>query len=174
MGSSPTRGSSFFLGKVTALGVLCCFALFVCLTLLASFFLPSHLSFKNMYMYMYHIGLLYNILVSYLLHVHMYIGVLLINKRETIVKWFFDSFATPPPPPHVQCSSVIFFDNSLLYYLFALHYVHVQYRSDARYNECTRESCLPLCMYMTTVIKYNVTQEGVQLQTVLLYFGHLI
>ena len=46
---SPTRGSSFFLGKVTALGVLCCFALFVCLTLLASFFLPSHLSFKNMY-----------------------------------------------------------------------------------------------------------------------------
>ena len=26
-------------------GVLCCFALFVCLTLLASFFLPSHLSY---------------------------------------------------------------------------------------------------------------------------------
>ena len=34
---------------MTALGVLCCFALFVCLTLLASFFLPSHLSFKNMH-----------------------------------------------------------------------------------------------------------------------------
>ena len=34
-------------GKVTALGVLCCLALFVCLTLLASFFLPSHLSFKT-------------------------------------------------------------------------------------------------------------------------------
>ena len=49
MGSSPTRGSSFFLGKVITLGVLCRFALFVCLTLLASFFLPSHLSFKNMY-----------------------------------------------------------------------------------------------------------------------------
>ena len=32
------------------LGVLCCFALFVCLTLLASFFLPSHLSFKNIVM----------------------------------------------------------------------------------------------------------------------------
>ena len=30
-----------------------CFALFVCLTLLASFFLPSHLSFKNMYMYIH-------------------------------------------------------------------------------------------------------------------------
>ena len=27
--------------------------MFVCLTLLASFFLPSHLSFKNMYMEMY-------------------------------------------------------------------------------------------------------------------------
>ena len=66
VGSSPTRGSSFFLGKVTALGVLCCFALFVCLTLLASFFLPSHLSLKHvqctyksqhtctmLYMYMY-------------------------------------------------------------------------------------------------------------------------
>ena len=53
MGSSPTRGSSIFLGKVTALGVLCCFALFVCLTLLASFFLPSHLSFKNMYIHFY-------------------------------------------------------------------------------------------------------------------------
>ena len=35
--------------SVHVLGVLCCFALFVCLTLLASFFLPSHLSFKNMY-----------------------------------------------------------------------------------------------------------------------------
>ena len=34
---------------MTALGVLCCFALFICLTLLASFFLPSHLSFNNMY-----------------------------------------------------------------------------------------------------------------------------
>ena len=27
VGSSPTRGSSFFLGKVTVLGVPCCFAL---------------------------------------------------------------------------------------------------------------------------------------------------
>ena len=45
----PPEAAHFFLGKVTALGVLCYFALFVCLTLLASFFLPSHLSFKNMY-----------------------------------------------------------------------------------------------------------------------------
>ena len=35
----------FDLDLVYALGVLCCFALFVCLTLLASFFLPSRLSF---------------------------------------------------------------------------------------------------------------------------------
>ena len=34
-------------------GVLCCFALFVCLILLASFFLPSHLSF------------MYNIMIVY-------------------------------------------------------------------------------------------------------------
>ena len=52
MGSSPTRGSSFFLGKVTALGVLCCFALFICLTLLASFF-PSHLSFKHVHVHVH-------------------------------------------------------------------------------------------------------------------------
>ena len=45
---------TFFLGKVTA--VLCYFALFVCLTLLASFFLPSHLSFKNMYICIYKEG----------------------------------------------------------------------------------------------------------------------
>ena len=44
--SSPTRGSSFFL---TALGVLCFFALFVCLTLLASFFLPSHISLTHVH-----------------------------------------------------------------------------------------------------------------------------
>ena len=42
----PPEAAHFFLGKVTALGVLCCFALFVCLTLLASFFLPCHLSFS--------------------------------------------------------------------------------------------------------------------------------
>ena len=47
VGSSPTRGSSFLLGKVTALGVLCCFALFICLFDLACFFLLSHLSLKH-------------------------------------------------------------------------------------------------------------------------------
>ena len=51
VGLSPTRGSSFFRGKVTALCVLRCFALFVCLTLLASFFLPSLHSLKHVYNY---------------------------------------------------------------------------------------------------------------------------
>ena len=46
---ASTHVHVFFLGKVTALGVLCWFDFFVCLTLLASFFFPSHLSFKNMY-----------------------------------------------------------------------------------------------------------------------------
>ena len=54
--------SSFFLGKVTALGVLCCFALFVCLILLASFFLPSHLSFKNMYI----LGLVFGVIGGFI------------------------------------------------------------------------------------------------------------
>ena len=50
MGSGPIRGTSFFLGKVNAFGVLCCFVLFVCLTLLASFFLSSFSSLiNNMY-----------------------------------------------------------------------------------------------------------------------------
>ena len=44
-----TRGSLFFLGKVTALGVLCCFALFVCLTLLASFFLPHSYGIQSIH-----------------------------------------------------------------------------------------------------------------------------
>ena len=54
-----SRGSFF-----TALGVLCCFALFVCLTLLASFFLPSHLSFKNMYMYI--LGLVFGVIGGFI------------------------------------------------------------------------------------------------------------
>ena len=47
---------------VTALGVLCCFALFVCLILLASFFLPSHLSFKNMYI----LGLVFGVIGGFI------------------------------------------------------------------------------------------------------------
>ena len=37
----PTRGSSFPLGKVTALGVLCCFALFVLACLFFSFLIKT-------------------------------------------------------------------------------------------------------------------------------------
>ena len=44
-----TARNKDFRKHIVHVGVLCCFALFVCLTLLASFFLPSHLSFKNMY-----------------------------------------------------------------------------------------------------------------------------
>ena len=47
---------------MSALGVLCCFALFVCLILLASFFLPSHLSFKNMYI----LGLVFGVIGGFI------------------------------------------------------------------------------------------------------------
>ena len=50
-GLSPTL--SFFFGKVTALGILCYFALIlVCLSLLASFFHPSS-SLINMYIHVH-------------------------------------------------------------------------------------------------------------------------
>ena len=44
----PRVGCTVHVQVNIALGVLCCFALFVCLTLLAAFF---HLSFKNMHIY---------------------------------------------------------------------------------------------------------------------------
>ena len=70
-----------FLGKVTALGVLCCFALFVCLTLLASFFLPSHLSFKSMYIYIYiHVYVLH-------VHVHVCVSVRVLGQAPPVCKW---------------------------------------------------------------------------------------
>ena len=49
VGPSPTRGSSFFLGKVTTLGVLCCFASFVCLTLLLSLYILLIMYIQYMY-----------------------------------------------------------------------------------------------------------------------------
>ena len=48
----PPEAAHFFLGKVTALGVLCCFALFVCLNLLASFFLPCTCMYLQQIMFM--------------------------------------------------------------------------------------------------------------------------
>ena len=78
MGSSPTRGSSFFLGKVTALGVLCCFTLFVCLTLLASFLVAT--SFKSHEICFY--------LTSYCLHIvivnTLYLVYMLVRARAQI------------------------------------------------------------------------------------------
>ena len=50
MGTADGKVGMKYMYMYMHLGVLCCFALFVCLTLLASFFLPSHLSFKNMHM----------------------------------------------------------------------------------------------------------------------------
>ena len=64
MGSRPTRGSSFLLGKVTA---LVCFRLVVCLTLLAYFFLPSA-SLINMHMYIN----MYNVHAHIQVHTCMY------------------------------------------------------------------------------------------------------
>ena len=58
-------------------GVLCCFALFVCLTLLASFFLPSHLSFKNMYMYLYNLVITVHCMYKIQLQFHVMICCLL-------------------------------------------------------------------------------------------------
>ena len=49
VGSSPTQGSSFFLRKSDCLGCAVLLCLVVCLTLLASFFLPSHLSLKHVH-----------------------------------------------------------------------------------------------------------------------------
>ena len=43
MGSSPTRGSSFFLGQSDCLGCAVLLCLVVCLTLLASFFFPYYI-----------------------------------------------------------------------------------------------------------------------------------
>ena len=55
VGSSPIRGSSFFQGKVTTLGVLCCFALFVCLFDLACFFLSFFLLISHLKTYNYYV-----------------------------------------------------------------------------------------------------------------------
>ena len=68
-GQTCARGSSFFLGKVTALGVLCC--LVVCLTLLASFFLPSHLPLKHVHVCSIYCSTVHTCTCTYIL-VHVY------------------------------------------------------------------------------------------------------
>ena len=57
-----TGGEYCGMHKYSCACVLCCFALFVCLTLLASFFLPSHLSFKNMYI----LGLVFGVIGGFI------------------------------------------------------------------------------------------------------------
>ena len=78
---------------MTALGVLYCFALFVCLTLLASFFLPSHLSLKNMYIYTCTCTCTYAHVCTYMyivhvdvnVHVHVYMHVYTYNHVDVHV-----------------------------------------------------------------------------------------
>ena len=60
--SSCTAPSACTIHIHVHVGVLCCFALFVCLILLASFFLPSHLSFKNMYI----LGLVFGVIGGFI------------------------------------------------------------------------------------------------------------
>ena len=70
MGLNPTRGSSFFFGKVAALGVLSCFALYG----LACFFLPSFYMYIYMYMYISCMYIYMYILYVYkLMYMYMYI-----------------------------------------------------------------------------------------------------
>ena len=69
-------------------GVLCCFALFVCLTLLASFFLPSHLSLKTCTVqYCSHYSLVY----TYSVLNYSYIR----NGSTTITSTGFSPFSAP-------------------------------------------------------------------------------
>ena len=56
------KAAQFFLGKVTALGTCAVLLCLVCLTLLASFFLPSHFSFKNMYI----LGLVFGVIGGFI------------------------------------------------------------------------------------------------------------
>ena len=58
--------------------VLCYFALFVCLTLLASFFLPSHLSLKHVCIY-------------------MYVTLCIICVSQSISNWMTSALGKPPP-----------------------------------------------------------------------------
>ena len=67
---------------MTALGVLCCFALFVCLTLLASFFLPSHLSLKTCIFTMYCICILCVCRFVYICITHTHTYTHILQKSE--------------------------------------------------------------------------------------------
>ena len=65
--------------------VLCCFALFVCLTLLASFFLPSHLSFTCTYFMFWSFGTS-RIEKLYILYI-LFFSVSLLLSCESTHEW---------------------------------------------------------------------------------------
>ena len=71
---------------IHACAVLLCL---VCLTLLASFFLPSHLSFKNMYMYI--IIRKSKVTIDVHVHVHVHVGVLHI---VTVLQCYYNIIST--------------------------------------------------------------------------------
>ena len=75
----PPEAVHFFLGKLTTFGVLCCFALFVCLTLLA-FLLISHSK------YVYTCNRIYIILVTVIYQVTMQCASSM--TRATILSWY--------------------------------------------------------------------------------------
>ena len=98
-----------FLGKVTALGVLCCFALFICLTLLASFFLPSHLSFKNMYMYVHCIMIYVQFLYTYI-RVCMYIICVFVTLNGTTLKDTLQTYVCTVVHYILYCYMILYTD----------------------------------------------------------------
>ena len=131
------HGSSFSLSQVTALGVLCCFALFVCLPLLASFF---HLSFKNMYTY---------------IHVHTcrkgYLHVLMRDKKEGRKKRArsYKQQHSPPKavtfPKKMSCSMLhVYVHTAYKHHECSVHGVSVQYVR----VQCTYMDILCVYMYM--------------------------
>ena len=91
------RGSSFFLGKVTTLGMLCCFALIVvCLILLASFF---HLSFKTcIYIYIYIYMYIY-IYIYIHVYIYIYIYTCIYLLHSLTHDFYLDAFPVRPDIP---------------------------------------------------------------------------
>ena len=100
----------------SALGVLCCFALFVCLTLLASFFLPSHLSLKtcthvNVHC-MYSVQCTLYTEIASIIHVYMY------NASEHELFISLTSFVAQSTYSCVQC--ILRFNVQVHVYRFCL------------------------------------------------------
>ena len=122
--------SSFFLGNVTALGVLCCFALFVCLILLASFFLLiSHLK-TCIHIYIYIIQ--YNICIRHPREVIFALDVLLcfVVCMALLASFFL-------PSSLITCSMYIMY--MYMYIPVRLHLVGEGFGEDASPTESSRD-----------------------------------